>query len=1128
MRSSVHALDGLSSLHLIGDAEGRRALWRSSLASLGSSLLDERRAAPLEGVAADQLLASVQVASADRLLDDVDFLSPEAAGAALYELAAALPPSDLKRELGRRILSRLRSGDTKTFVGLAAQLALSGSKNALSGPAIRARVALSLDLPLGIGTRADALALALISRRELSREWLTTPATGSLPSRRLAAHLLERAAREAARRAQRGDDSGLRIFQGRAVSTAMSTLLADRESLVWRHVASARGLLSAAIPSIWLEIVRDLQPGLGVTEWRRAAAALAASIAVRGELSLRVCQSLLANPIVARDRGLLAAIVLGLPRAMESDPALVEPMLEHLMRQGDLETIEAFVELRRERLGEGSADGAVTAARARLGQLRLQGGPEDEGRQALGDALLHELDRTGIVLRTPTPRELVLDALDAFATLGASSAHLLGRAALNAIVTRMGELEHCDLSERTGRAEAFRALRDLDLAALESDSLVNLLLLGPRAEEAETRPKPVSELFDRLVTWLEQHEGARAAGRPVPESEVFLRLRRVRTLLHLVDSDGPHLEESHERLFDRRLRIAGLLFHRVASDRATPLHRALCATAARVCDALVREESAEVSDVVLVAATHLPGAADFETLAEASMVPELKDALRALAKLDAAPAPDATPEHDVRKLRALAHALPVAASMRIEAMRGELLALADALEPASWVSSLAELAEHSADASSEALQVALQGLMRVLRGSKRRLQDSSELDTSALEALRLLDVASERRLRDQHVDLQAAVECACQAVRQLLPGPFARTIARCLKRIATLPADGPRSVRKSAENTPKEAPLPAWMPTSRTLGGFYVTRPLGIGAGGTVFVARRAEHRHDEHAEHFALKVPDYSGAAARTLSEAEFMQLFREEAGALLSLPNHTNIARFVTFDAGARPKSILVMELVEGPNLERLLEMRELDTASVFSLLDGIAAGLEAMHAVSIAHLDLKPANVIVRDGKDRKSSNAPVLVDFGLAGRRVRPGCGTLDYSAPEIWGFHGNGPHAGPPVDAYAFACMAFELLTGDTLFDAPNQMAMIARHGGHDGMPENLTALAGDGRLIRLAQVLSQGLRASPADRASIAQLRAELAPLRPSLAHLSWPLRFGRESIELLPTRASLGKVESG
>jgi hypothetical protein len=1106
MRSSSHALDGLSSLHLVGDAESRRALWRSSLASLASALLDERRAAPLEGVAADQLLHSVQVAMADRLFDDVDFLAPESAGAALYEIAAALPAGEVKRELGRRTLSRLRAGDAKTFVGLGMQLALTGGKRALTGPSIRARVALAVELPLGIGTRADALALALISRRELSREWLTHPSTGSLPARRMSARLLERAAREAARRAQRGDDSGVRIFESRAVVAAMSALGADRESLVWRHVASAHGLLSAAIPAEWTEIERGLDPSLGVTEWRRSAAALAASIAVRGEASLRVCKALLSSPIIGRDPGLFAALILGLPRAMESDPALVEPMLDHLVRQGGLEAIEALVELRRERLGD-TGDAAYASARAILARMRALRSDADEGRLALVEALLHDLGKPGDPQRTTTLRELIHDAHEAFATLGASSAHLLAQTALRGVFERVAELERCELGDREGRMDAFRILRELDVAVLESDALVSLLLLGPRADDEPGQLRPLSEIFDRLVSWLERCEGARVADQPVRDVDVLLRMRRVRTLLHVVDSDGPQLEERPELLRDRRLRVAGLLFQRVARDRASALHRALCAAAARACDAMVREESAEVSDVVLVAASSLAGAADLETLAEASMMPELKAPLIALAKLAAGSTQvgnELGPASDLAALRGLAQALPVAASMRIEAMRGELLTLCDALEPMTWVASLAELADYHPDASLDTLELSLRGLVRVLRGSKRKLMDATDVDVAALEPLRPLEVALERRLRGLPVNADDELDAALRGIRQLLPGPFARVVGRCLKRAAALPSDGPRSSRVYSLGPPKEAPLPAWMPTSRTLGGFYVARPLGIGAGGTVFLARRAEHRHDDKAEHFALKVPDYSGAAARTLSEAEFTQLFREEAGALLMLPSHANIARFVTFDAGARPKSILVMELVEGPSLERLLEARRLDVATVLDLLDGIASGLEAMHAVGIAHLDLKPANVIVREVPGER--RAPVLVDFGLAGRRVRPGCGTLDYSAPEIWGFRGPGPHAGAPADAYAFACMSYELLTGDTLFEAPNEMAMITRHASHDGMPESLATLHAEPRTRLLAEVLEKGLRAAPADRAGIATLRSELAALTPTLSRLSWPL----------------------
>ena len=206
------------------------------------------------------------------------------------------------------VLQRLRRGDAATFVSVATQLAL-GSQRALSGRSIRARVALALSLPIGIVNNVDALALALISRQDSSRDWLRAPATGSLPSRRLAARLLERAAREAARRAAEGDDTGIRVFCTPAVREAWERLLADRETLVWRHVASARGLLGSSMPIFREEMRRHLDPEFTITEWRRAAASLAASIAVEPEEGLRACRELLESVVFQQDHGIAAAMI---------------------------------------------------------------------------------------------------------------------------------------------------------------------------------------------------------------------------------------------------------------------------------------------------------------------------------------------------------------------------------------------------------------------------------------------------------------------------------------------------------------------------------------------------------------------------------------------------------------------------------------------------------------------------------------------------------------------------------------------------------------------------------------------------------------------------------------------------
>jgi serine/threonine protein kinase len=270
---------------------------------------------------------------------------------------------------------------------------------------------------------------------------------------------------------------------------------------------------------------------------------------------------------------------------------------------------------------------------------------------------------------------------------------------------------------------------------------------------------------------------------------------------------------------------------------------------------------------------------------------------------------------------------------------------------------------------------------------------------------------------------------------------------------------------------------------------------------GSVFVVLRLEDRFDKEAERFALKVPDYSGAVARSLSEAQFMQMFRDEASALMAVPAHASLARFVTFDLAARPKPILVMELVEGTMLERMIESAKLDTPRALKVLDDVLAGLEAMHGVGVGHLDVKPSNVVLR------RDDEAVLVDFGLAGRKVRPGCASGPYGAPEVWGMVVEGVPLTPmPADVYAFGCLAFETLTGKVLFDAANETEQISRHVMHDGLPPLLRDLGEDRKLAPLVEVLFATLRRDPRNRPTVSRLRKELRGLGPDLSRLRWPL----------------------
>jgi serine/threonine protein kinase len=162
-----------------------------------------------------------------------------------------------------------------------------------------------------------------------------------------------------------------------------------------------------------------------------------------------------------------------------------------------------------------------------------------------------------------------------------------------------------------------------------------------------------------------------------------------------------------------------------------------------------------------------------------------------------------------------------------------------------------------------------------------------------------------------------------------------------------------------------------------------------------------------------------------------------------------------------------------------------------------------LAVMHGVGIAHLDVKPSNTIVR-----QADGAAVLVDFGLSGRKLRAGCATLCYGAPEIWqgAETPTETSAALAADVYAFGCLAYEVMTGGTLFDGASDVAIIAGHIQHDGLPPAVGALAGQAPLEPFAMFLHQCLRHDPSQRANVGQLRKELSQLRDSLAPLTWPL----------------------
>lgn len=1114
MRDARVHLDGLARLHRL-DGEERRAEFRQCFATLAAAAAGHSPV-PLEGLDPQQLRESTRVAHKAGYFDDLGWLRADHAVGAIYELANALPQGEEKRELGRRVLLALNEGDAPTFVLVATLLAQS-SRRGLSGRAIRARVALSLDLPIGSGVSVDALALALIARADLEEEWLAVPSTGSLASRRLAARLVERAAREAVRREGTGDESVLTIFERPSVAQAWSRLLKDREPLVWHHIATARGLLGSIVPQLDAEIGEALVPELTPTEWRRAAASLAASVAVSPERSVRRCRELLEGELVARDPGICSAMILGLARAAEAEPDAAEELLTSLVQQGGLDAIEALVELREEQIGDDFGDWAARLAIARLESLKDQS--NDDGQEALARALEGELRGPGEVVREPTLRERITAARNSFATEGSRVALAQATAIVEVIGDTLDRLELASGDNPESRQFQFLALRELDLALLETSTLADLLMLGAKGDEKKlpTELSQLSEAYERLQAWLLLREREPVAAGDAVQHRT-LRVRRLRALLHLVDADFAFGEEKGAELRERRLRSVRVLLARAGADAPSPLRRIVLASAARACEAMLRDDIGDLSDVLLMVISHLTAEHDLVTFAEASMMPEAEQLFRAYASLierteRGARITMARSKASQDALRVIVRYLPAAAGPRVEALRRALLSLTRALDAIHVASSLTELAgEHGQTSKLAPLGDACDALARIVEGARRRFGEPRQETPACGPALRFVDLAALHEVRGRTGAYADAVTSVIETLREDLPPHVAEAVYATLVATVQLPIvselDKAAPVPLLAKKRNARAELPPWMPPSRTIGGFFVLRALGSGAVGSVFIARRAEERANEHAPRFALKVPEFGGTAARTLSEEQFLQLFREEAGALLQIPNHPNLARLVTFDAGARPKPILVMELVEGPSLERIKETAGLDMPRALTVLDGVARGLLAMHEVGVGHLDLKPSNVILNDPDGPgPAMETPVLVDFGLAGRKIRPGCATANYGAPEVWGLIPKG-HTPTPMgaDVYAYGCLAYEVLTGKELFDGPNEMAILSTHLQHDADLPALDAFTAQKELAPVGAVLRSALRQDPRKRATMAQIHEALAGSLQRLEGARWPL----------------------
>lgn len=244
------------------------------------------------------------------------------------------------------------------------------------------------------------------------------------------------------------------------------------------------------------------------------------------------------------------------------------------------------------------------------------------------------------------------------------------------------------------------------------------------------------------------------------------------------------------------------------------------------------------------------------------------------------------------------------------------------------------------------------------------------------------------------------------------------------------------------------------------VGGYKILDTLGSGGMATVFRAEPVDG-----GEQVAVKT--VRGVSARTSIG------IRREIRALHAIRHPGIVAILDSGEYEGLPW--YAMDLVPGDTLGRVLERHGGETRSdwwtrtlstqddtvpaevapeeskgipfeeVLRLSRALCDGLAYLHGEGLVHRDLKPDNIILRDGEQ------PVLVDFGLASvQRARTRekldvredfVGTAAYMAPEII----RGETADARADLYALGCILFELATGQRPFPAYTTEAMLRGH-----------------------------------------------------------------------------------
>jgi serine/threonine protein kinase len=208
---------------------------------------------------------------------------------------------------------------------------------------------------------------------------------------------------------------------------------------------------------------------------------------------------------------------------------------------------------------------------------------------------------------------------------------------------------------------------------------------------------------------------------------------------------------------------------------------------------------------------------------------------------------------------------------------------------------------------------------------------------------------------------------------------------------------------------------------------FVLEKKIGEGGMGTVYKARDIRREEaNANCPYVAIKIVN-----DKFKQHPKAFATLQHEAHKAQQL-SHDNIIRVYDFDRDG-DTAFVTMEYLKGITLDKLMKtfaVHGLTYQQKLNLLITVAKALVYAHQQGCIHGDLKPSNIFITNDNNVK------IIDFGLAnvskedddqtGFKVEElHAFTPAYASQEI------NEHKKPTVadDVYAFACVAYEFLTG---------------------------------------------------------------------------------------------------